>query len=290
MQTRQSKPVSFPNWKEALAASALAPDLQSAYTREILGFLKQCKERQAAATVELAKEYLVWRERQPAGPAREALRWFYRQGRAGAAPQSMERSVDVVETPRERPAAQWRKEEPPEAGADLGGADWERDLIKAARERGFLWRTEQTYREWAVRFARFIAPQSPYAASGEDVAAFLSALAVQGRASPSAQKQALNALVFLMQEALHRDLGQMRFERAAPKQRLPTVLSVAETRSLFAQMGGRPRLMAELAYGSGLRLMELLRLRVHHLDLERHQLSIRGGKGDRVNGFANAVG
>ena len=171
--------------------------------------------------------------------------------------------------------------EPPPAASDLGGEPWERDLIKAIRERGFLWRTEQTYREWAVRFARFIAPRSPYAASGEDVAEFLSALAVQGRASPSAQKQALNALVFLMQEALHRDLGEMEFKRAYPKVRMPTVLSVPEAKSLFAQMKGTPRLMAELAYGAGLRLMELLRLRIHHLDFDRGRVQVFAGKGDK---------
>ena len=171
--------------------------------------------------------------------------------------------------------------EPPPAATDQGTEPWEQALIKASRERHFLWRTEETYRGWAWRFARFIAPRSPYAAAGEDVAAFLSALAVEGRASPSAQKQALNALVFLMQEALHHDLDQMDFKRAYPKQRLPTVLSVGETRSLFAQMEGTLRLMAELAYGSGLRLMELLRLRIHHLDLERQRLQVFAGKGDK---------
>ena len=74
-------------------------------------------------------------------------------------------------------------------------------MIKASRERNFLWRTEKTYRGWAARFVNFLAPKSPYAAGGEEVAAFLSALAVELRASPSTQKQALNALVFLMQEA-----------------------------------------------------------------------------------------
>jgi integron integrase len=171
--------------------------------------------------------------------------------------------------------------QPPRAASDLGATPWERDLIRVIRERGFLWRTELTYREWAVRFARFIAPRSPYAASGDEVAAFLSALAVEGRASPSAQKQALNALVFLMQEALHRDLGQMEFKRAYPRQRLPTVLSSGECRSLFAQLEGTPRLMVELAYGAGLRLMELLRLRVHHLDIERQRLQVYAGKGDK---------
>lgn len=295
-----TRPVSFPNWKDVLAQTALSPQVKVAYTREILTFLKHCKIRRAPATTELAKQYLGWREKQSAGHAREALRWFYKEGyqRAKSVQAGEVRSVAWSAARAEPPGlagsaprqSGLRPMQPPPAASDLGTTPWEEALIKASRERGFLWRTEQTYREWAVRFARFIAPRSPYAAAGEDVAAFLSALAVEGRASPSAQKQALNALVFLMQEALHRDLGKMDFKRAYPKQRLPTVLSVGEARSLFAQIEGTNRLMAELAYGSGLRLMELLRLRIHHLDLERQRLTVHGGKGDRVNGFADATG
>jgi integron integrase len=293
-----SRPISFPNWKEVLAGASLSPQLKSAFTREILAFLRHCKTARAAATVEVAKEYLAWREKQSSGPAREALRWFYREG--GRPP--AESSVGTQRHDAQRPAASrtaesvpsasaaeisprphlpLRSMQPPLASEDLGSEPWEKDLIKAIRERGFLWRTEQTYREWGVRFARFIAPRSPYAASGEEVAAFLSALAVQGRASPSSQKQALNALVFLMQEALHRDLGKMEFQRAYPKRRLPTVLSPGECQSVFTQLEGTPRLMVELAYGAGLRLMELLRLRVHHLDIERQRLQVYAGKGDK---------
>jgi Phage integrase, N-terminal SAM-like domain len=229
------QPVSFPRWKEVLARADFSPQLKSAYTREILTFLKHCKASHAPATNELAKQYLDWREKQSNGPAREALRWFYREGRRAsgdpapgpptgnsAGPSANAGALGVVPPPPvavlPEPARHFRAMEPPPAASDLGAEPWEQDLIKAIRERGFLWRTEQTYREWAVRFARYIAPRSPYAAAGEDVAAFLSALAVQGRASPSAQKQALNALVFLMQEALHRDLGQMEFKRAYPRQ------------------------------------------------------------------------
>ncbi len=268
-----------------MAHAALPESAQVAYAREILSFLKHCKESRRAATTEVAKHYLAWRERQSRGPAREALRWFYREGRkamAGTPTQTAEDSRAPERAVAAIPLAAWRRPmEPPPAASDRGGEPWERDLVKAVRERGFLWRTEQTYREWAVRFARFIAPRSPYAAGGSEVAAFLSALAVNGRASPAAQRQALNALVFLMQEALHRDLGEMEFKRASPKQRVPTVLSVAETRALFAQMEGTPRLMAELAYGAGLRLMELLRLRIHHLDFERGRLQVFAGKGDK---------
>lgn len=286
-------PIRFPQWREVLALAALSESTKQAYIREVVGFLRHCKAGRVAATVDEAKRYLAWREKQGRGPAREALRWFYREGRrAGRGGGKAEvRGVrgDAAGIARGGSAGAGsnggvmprRTPEAPPAAGDLGAVPWERDLIREVRERGFLWRTEQTYREWAVRFARFIAPRSPYAAEGADVAAFLSALAVEGRASSSAQRQALNALVFLMEEALHRDLGEMEFERARPRRRLPSVLAPGECRAIFAQLEGTERLMVELAYGSGLRLMELLRLRVHHVDIERAQVRVMAGKGDK---------
>lgn len=303
-------PISFPGWKDALGASGLSADTQEAFRREILSFLKHCKDTHSPATAGLAKHYLETREKLTRAPAREALRWFFRAGKAqmagatgmterrravnvsifsrqGGGPYSAAEATESADLALPQRSAvegslrRSRSSAPPKAADDLGHEPWERALIKAIRERGFLWRTEQTYREWAVRFARFIAPRSPYAAGGEEVAAFLSALAVNGRASPSAQKQALNALVFLMEHALSRSLGEMKFTRAFPKRRLPMVLTPGECLALFAQLQGTMRVMAELAYGSGLRLMELLRLRVHHLDLERGQLRVFAGKGDK---------
>lgn len=280
-----NSPISFPGWKEQLALANLRPGEIEAYRREILSFLRHCKASRSAATAELAKRYLTDRERLTGGPAREALRWFFREGarvmKTGRVPADGAAAGSAAWRAMSMPTGSGRSAPPPLAAEDLGQEPWERQLVRVLRERGMLWRTEQTYREWAVRFARFLAPRSPYAAEGRDVAAFLSALAVNGRASPSAQKQALNALVFLMQEALSRDLGKMEFTRAFPKQRLPTVLTVGECRALFVQVEGTPRLMMELAYGAGLRLMELLRLRVHHLDPARGQLRVLGGKGDK---------
>jgi site-specific recombinase XerD len=89
----------------------------------------------------------------------------------------------------------------------------------------------------------------------------------------------LNAIVFLVQQALKRQLGEIKFHRAKAGRKVPTVLSRDECKRLFDQLTGTTRLMAELAYGAGLRLLELLRLRVHHLDLERQQLQIYDGKG-----------
>jgi integron integrase len=298
--------ISFPDWKIVLAHAAIAPSLRASYQSEILSFLRYCKAGRSAATVEVIKLYLGWREKQASGSAasrgqaRDALRWFYREGRKAEGNRQTEDRAQVSEAGAQGPddahgrsappkpegpgfAARRfsRPMEPPPAASDLGHEPWERDLIRVLREKGLLWRTEQTYREWAVRFARFIAPRSPYAASGEEVAAFLSALAVEGRASVSSQKQALNALVFLMQEALHRDLGEMDFIHGAARRRMPTILSQGECKALFAQLEGTPLLMLELAYGAGLRLMELLRLRVHHLDLARLRLQVLGGKGDK---------
>ncbi|MFT3867611.1 MAG: integron integrase [Nibricoccus sp.] len=260
--------VSFPQWGSVLVEEGLDAQTKAAYKRAIMGFLGFCRTRQAAASILLAKEYIQQRELQ-AGRREEdlraGLRWFFKRGQ--------ESRVVRAKRPLE--------EQAPKAAEDLGGADWERDLITAIRRKGFLWRTEQTYRRWAGLFAEHMKPKSPYAAVGDDVAAFLSKMAVEQRASPSSQKQALNALVFFIQEALKRDLGQFDFRRARAKQKVPTVLSKAECLKLFEQLNGTTRLMAELAYGGGLRLMELLRLRVHHLDLERGQLQIYAGKGKK---------
>lgn len=295
-----NQPVSFPRWKEALAQANLSPTVKASHTREIITFLHHCKKTRSPATVALIRQWLVDRESDSAGPAHNALRWFYREGSLVGSRSAVGAKGSVLGTSRSTPEVLGRKTpavrpagpptgvrrplrpmEPKPAAQDLGGPDWEQALIKAMRVRGLLWRTEETYRNWGRRFAVFIAPKTPYAAGAEEVGAFLTDLAVQNRASPSSQRQALNALVFLMQEALSRDLGELDFKRAYPRERVPTVLTKDECQRIFRQLEGTTRLMAELAYGSGLRLMELLRLRVQHLDLVRLQLTVRGGKGDK---------
>lgn len=320
-----NRPVSFPEWKQALFASGLPAGQAEAYRREIITFLKHCKTQHAPATVLLAKHYVEAQERLRTGPVRLALRWFFQTaksigGRAvaarsqpGAGPPFFHSKGETRKTedlgPRPEagahvPPGTRRRPDPQESGAgsgrdesvaatglrpmqpgpardDLGEPEWEKDLIKTMRLRGLLWRTEESYRAWARRFARYIEPKTPCAAGAEEVQAFLTDIAVQGRASASSQRQALCALVFLMEQALGRKLGDMDFKRATPRLRVPVFLTEGECRRLFTQMTGTHRLMAELAYGSGIRLMELLRLRVQHLDLERRQLHVRGGKGDK---------
>lgn len=292
---RDSDIASFPEWKKVLHLE-VAAERRRSYEQAILGFLHDCKTRHSLASVRAAKAYIHACEAQGQSrekSVRESLRWFFLRANIEAkANESGNPSVAPV-TPDEKAlgeppptgsvagAGSSLRDHAPAAGKDLGGADWERDLISAIRCKSFLWRTEQTYRGWAARFARFLLPRSPYAASGEDVAAFLTKLAVESRASPSTQKQALNALVFFLQEGLHRDLGEFDFRRARSRQRIPTVLTATECERVFAQLTGTMRLMAELTYGTGVRLMELLRLRVHHIDFERGQLKVYAGKGDK---------
>lgn len=273
--------ISFPDWAEKLRALRLPHRQNQAFRNAIFAFLRHCRVARAGVTVAFARQYLEARESEV---SRAALRWFVTRGQfglarwaeKGAPPQKnvvFDHAVQSV-TPKKT-----RGSEPPRAGSDLGTQAWERALIAASRRHGFLWRTEQTYREWAGRFVHFIAPRSPQTADEREVGAFLSSLAVQHRASQSTQKQALNALVFFLQEGLQRKLGEIPFQRAEAGRKVPTVLTQEEIGRLITHLNGTNRLMAQLAYGSGLRLMELLRLRIHHLDLPRARLQIYDGKG-----------
>jgi integron integrase len=146
-------------------------------------------------------------------------------------------------------------------------------------------RTEQTYEQWIKRFFIFHQMKSPREMGHEFVQEYLEYLAVDREISASTQNQALNALVFLYKNILGEPLNEMGdFTRAKRPQRLPVVLSVAETERLLAQLPDIKGLMAELLYGSGLRLMECLRLRVLDLDFDHSQILVRDGKGqkDRV--------
>ena len=113
-----------------------------------------------------------------------------------------------------------------------------------------------------------------------EVEGFLSQLAVQGHVAASTQNQALSALLFLYREVLGVALPWMEtMVRAKRPQRVPTVLASDEVKRLLAQMDGRPWLLASLLYGTGMRLMECLRLRVKDVDFARNEITVRSGKG-----------
>ena len=164
-----------------------------------------------------------------------------------------------------------------------------RGLLEVAREkmrtRHLAYRTEQTYLQWIRRYVAFHDRRHPRDLGAPEVEQFLTHLAVNGKVSASTQNQALQAVLFLYRQVLGVDLPWLEnVTRATRPKRLPVVLSRAEVRSLLAALEGTPWLVANLLYGSGLRLIEALRLRVKDLALERGELIVRDGKGgkDRV--------
>jgi integron integrase len=153
------------------------------------------------------------------------------------------------------------------------------------RVRHYSFRTQKAYVDWIVRFIRFHGRRHPRDLGGEEVRAFLSHLATRLQVAPATQAQALSALLFLYKRVLHVDLPWIdNVIRAHRPKRLPTVLDKAEARRVIAHLRGDYWLIAALLYGSGLRLLEALRLRVKDLDLYHHRILVRNGKGakDRV--------
>jgi integron integrase len=160
------------------------------------------------------------------------------------------------------------------------------------RLRHYSVRTEQAYVHWIRRFILFHDKQHPSTLGSRHVAAFLTHLATRDDVSASTQNQALNALVFLYSQVLERNLEALgSFVRAHKPQRLPVVLSVAEVRAVLERLDGVPRLVASLLYGSGLRLLECLQLRVKDVDFAQREIRLRQGKGrkDRVTPLPEAV-
>lgn len=154
----------------------------------------------------------------------------------------------------------------------------------AIRLKHYSYRTEETYLNWIRRYILFHNKHHPAEMGAPEVEAFLTHLAVKEHVAASTQNQALSALLFLYREVLHKDLGPIDALRAKKPKRLPTVLTKEETLRLLNHLSGTHQLMAKLIYGSGLRLMECLRLRVKDLEFERRAIIVRDSKGaqDRV--------
>ncbi len=158
-------------------------------------------------------------------------------------------------------------------------------LRTAIRTRHYSLRTEQAYEQWIRRFIIFHKMRPPMELGSESVKEYLEYLAVVRKISASTQNQALNALVFFYDNVLEKPVGDMGgFTRAKRPDRLPVVLSREEVDRLLNELTGVKALMAWLLYGSGLRLMECLRLRVKDIDFALGQIVVRDGKGqkDRV--------
>jgi integron integrase len=154
-----------------------------------------------------------------------------------------------------------------------------RDII---RGRHYSIRTEQSYVQWVRRFILFHNKRHPLEMDEVEINQFLSHLASKENVSAATQNQALSAIVFLYKNVLNVELGDFNdIIRAKRSRRLPVVFSKAEVRRILAELSGVYKVMATIMYGSGLRLMECLRLRVKDIDFESHQIIVRSGKGDK---------
>jgi len=157
-------------------------------------------------------------------------------------------------------------------------------LREAMRLKHYSLKTEKSYIHWVRRFIYFHHMRHPQEMGASEVQSFLNHLAVEQQVAASTQNQALNALVFLYKRVLQKELGSIDAVRARRPKHLPVVLTREETQRVLSLLSGVDHLMVSLLYGSGLRLMECLRLRVKDVDFDTKQIIVRDGKGfkDRV--------
>lgn len=167
-----------------------------------------------------------------------------------------------------------------------------RQLVAEIRRRGYSLRTETAYEDWVLRFLHFNQPHAAETLGAADIVRYLEYLAVERNVAASTQNQALNALVFLYGEILGVPLDRFaNFTRAKRSRRLPVVLTRTEVRHLLDAIDGVSALMARLMYGTGMRLMECVRLRVKDVDFAYSQIIVRDAKGakDRIVPLPDAL-
>ncbi len=149
------------------------------------------------------------------------------------------------------------------------------------RNKGYSYQTEKTYIDWIRRFILYNGKLHPRTMDASHINRFLSYLGHDRHCSPATQRIALNAIIYLYRKYLQLELEPLDFEKARPKRRLPVVLTHDEVLRILEHLQGTHRLMVEMLYGSGVRLNELLSLRVKDLDFEMHTITVRSGKGDK---------
>jgi len=149
------------------------------------------------------------------------------------------------------------------------------------RDAGYAWKTEKTYIHWIRRYILFHGKQHPASLSDAHISQFLSALANERSCSPSTQHIALNALVYFYKKFMGVPVDALSFSRAKVQPRLPVVLSHQEAMLVIEHLHGLHRTMVALLYGTGMRLNEMLSLRIKDVDFELSTITVRAGKGDK---------
>ncbi|MDX9992859.1 MAG: integron integrase [Anaerolineales bacterium] len=159
------------------------------------------------------------------------------------------------------------------------------------RAKHYAYRTEQTYLDWAKRYILFHNKRHPAQMNAPEIQAFIIHLAVERNVAASTQNQALSAILFLYREVIHKEIDPILLSSAKRPERLPTVLTREEALRIINLLAGSHKLMAQILYGSGLRLMECARLRLKDLDFDYKTITVRDGKGekDRITPLPDSI-
>ncbi len=253
--------INFPQWDVVLEASDLGEKRKS-YAITIRWYLKWCKDQHLGASIQSALDFFGWVEgtKEPSEFALEswkaALRWFFKEA---------SKQRDSLESIDENSVAEWTL-----------------ILLTRMRLQKKSYRTEKTYVAWCTRFLKHSKKSNPEQLTIADMQVYLDELALRRRVSASTQRQALNALVYWYREVLKKEVPEMlEYRRAKVRKKLPVVLSVSEVQQLMEKLSGTFQLMANLQYGSGLRVSELVRLRIKDIDFENGYILVRAGKGNK---------
>ena len=155
-------------------------------------------------------------------------------------------------------------------------------FVTEIRARGYAFKTEEAYEQWVCRYIAFCNGKSPESVEPKYVSDFLNELVVSGNVSASTQNQALNALVFLYKQVLHLPLGQLEdFARSKRKKIIPVVMTRSEVKALLSELDGWQHQVASLLYGTGMRVMEGLTLRVKDVDFDYNRIHVTQAKGKK---------
>lgn len=265
------KLIQFYHWEQVLGESRnVKQSSKQHFAIVIRAYLKYCKKHTLPVHVVSARAFIDWaNEKKQPKPSileqwKNAIRWFFKE-------------AIELEAYKIKP-----KEVVTYKGPVSTKEDWRQAFVRGVRIRGFSYATEKRYRDWLIRFENANPGKDIQLLGEKEIKAFLNRLAVKDRVAKSTQRQALNALYFFFHDVMKRDLEDFGdYKRARASKRIPTVLSPEELQVFFGHLEYSHKLKAQLQYGAGLRVSELIRLRVKDLDFERGQLIVRAGKGDK---------
>lgn len=251
-------------------------------------YLGWCRQYEVGCSVSSARAFVDWVRKEKGADDRlveqlkTAIQWYFVEGKRQVQPispckpseKNLTRKLSVTRNTCGRLGA-IQKHLPASSGD-------EKRILSLMRRRGMALRTERSYIRWFRDFLKQSGLCSGAEITALNLKSYLSYLAMDREIASSTQKVALNAIVFVAREVFEIDLGEIGdFCRAKNRKRIPVVMSKVEIRRFFEQLSEEKLLMAKLQYASGLRVSELVRLRVKDLDLERNQIVVRCGKGDR---------